>query len=90
MSISKKERKLLDEVRDVMRLHHYSIHTERAYCGWTERYIQYHNMTCREELMNGEAKIEAFLTHLAVDKGLSPSTQNQAMNALLFCDTNES
>ncbi|MBL7178456.1 MAG: integron integrase [Desulfobacteraceae bacterium] len=84
MSISKKERKLLDEVRDVMRLHHYSIHTERTYCDWIKRYIQYHNMTCREELMNGEAKIEAFLTHLAVDKEVSPSTQNQAMNALVF------
>ena len=82
--ISKKERKLLDEVRDVMRLHHYSIHTERTYCDWIKRYIQYHNMTCREELMNGEAKIEAFLTHLAVDKGVSPLTQNQAMNALVF------
>jgi len=41
-------------------------------------------MTCREEIMNGEAKVESFLTHLAVDKGLSPSTQNQAMNALVF------
>jgi site-specific recombinase XerD len=41
-------------------------------------------MTSREELINGEAKIEAFLTHLAVDKALSPSTQNQARNALVF------
>jgi integron integrase len=41
-------------------------------------------MTSREELINGEAKIEAFLTHLAVDKAVSPSTQNQAMNALVF------
>jgi integron integrase len=67
-----------------MRLHHYSIHTERTYCGWIKRYIQYHSMTSREELINGEAKIEAFLTHLVVDKALSPSTQNQAMNALVF------
>jgi hypothetical protein len=51
MSISKKERKLLDEVRDVMWLYHYSIHTERTYCDWIKRYIQYHNMTCREEIM---------------------------------------
>ena len=65
MSISKKERKLLGEVRDVMRLHHYSIYMERVYCGWIKKYIQYHNMTRRAELMNGEAKIEAFLTHLA-------------------------
>jgi integron integrase len=84
MSMPKKERKLLDEVRDVMRLHHYSIHTERTYCDWIKRYIRYHTMNCREELMNGEAKVESFLTHLAVDKEVSPSTQNQAMNALIF------
>lgn len=84
MSTLKKDRKLLDEVRDVMRLHHYSIHTERTYCGWIKRYIQCYIMTSREELINDEAKIEAFLTNLAVDKALSPSTQNQARNALVF------
>ncbi|MCW7074178.1 MAG: integron integrase [Methanophagales archaeon] len=84
MSRFKKDRELLDEARDVMRLHHYSIRTERTYCGWIKRYIQYHNMTSREELSNGEVKIEAFLTHLAVDRAVSPSTQNQAMNALVF------
>jgi len=83
MSTSK-DRKLLDEVRDVMRLHHYSIHTERTYCDWVKRYIQYHSMTGRQDLIDGEAKIEAFLTHLAVDKTVAPSTQNQAMNALVF------
>jgi len=41
-------------------------------------------MTCREGIINGEAKIEAFLTNLAVDKEVLPSTQNQAMNALVF------
>ena len=41
-------------------------------------------MTNRQDLIDGEAKIEAFLTHLAVDKNVSPSTQNQAMNALVF------
>jgi len=84
MSRLKKDRKFLDEVRDVMRLRHYSIHTERTYCGWIKRYIQYHSMMSREKLINGEAKIEAFLTHLAVDKALSLSTQNQARNALVF------
>jgi len=79
-----KDRKLLDEVRDVMRLHHYSIHTERTYCDWIKRYIRYHSMTGRQDLIDGEAKIEAFLTHLAVDKTVAPSTQNQAMNALVF------
>ena len=87
MSTSKntsKNRKLLDEVRDVMRLQHYSIHTERTYCAWIKRYIRYHNMTGRKDLIDGEAKIEAFLTHLAVDKAVAPSTQNQAINALVF------
>ncbi len=87
MSTSKntsKNRKLLDEVRDVMRLHHYSIHTERTYCDWIKRYIRHHSMTNRQDLIDGEAKIEAFLTHLAVDKNVAPSTQNQAMNALVF------
>jgi len=79
-----KHRKLLDEVRDVMRLHHYSIHTERTYCDWIKRYIRYHSMISRQDLIEGEAKIEAFLTHLAVDKDVAPSTQNQAMNALVF------
>lgn len=79
-----KGRKLLDEVRDVMRLNHYSIHTERTYCDWIKRYIRYHSMTNRQDLIDGEAKIEAFLAHLAVDKNVSPSTQNQAMNAMVF------
>jgi len=79
-----KDRKLLDEVRDVMRLHHYSIHTERTYCDWIKRYIRHHSMTGRQDLIDGEAKIEAFLKHLAVDKTVAPSTQNQAMNALVF------
>jgi len=77
-------RKILDEVRDVMRLHHYSIHTERAYCEWIKKYIIFHAMNSRDDLKDGEKKIEAFLTHLAVNKNVSPSTQNQAMNALVF------
>ena len=52
MSTSK-NRKLLDEVRDVMRLHHYSIHTERTYCDWIKRYIRYHSMTGRQDLGYG-------------------------------------
>jgi len=79
-----KHKKLLDEVRDVMRLRHYSIHTERTYCDWIKRYIRYHDMTSRQDLIDGEARIESFLTHLAVDKDVAPSTQNQAMNALVF------
>jgi len=81
---SYKEKKLIDEVRDVMRLKHYSIHTERTYIDWIRRYIKYHRMTNRNDLNEGEHKIEQFLTHLAVDRDIAPSTQNQAMNALVF------
>jgi hypothetical protein len=52
--------KLLDQVRRVMRLHHYSIHTERSYIDWIRRFIRFHRMHCREDLAGGEAKIEAF------------------------------
>lgn len=76
--------KILDEVRDVMRLHHYSIHTERTYCDWIKKYVHFHGMNSRDDLRGGEKKIEAFLTHLAVNKNVAPSTQNQAMNALMF------
>jgi len=83
MSIQK-DRKLLDEVRDYMRLHHYSIHTERTYCDWIKKYVHFHQMKSREDLTGGETKIETFLTHLAVKGNVSPATQNQAMNALVF------
>ena len=64
-----------------MRRLHYSIHTERAYCDWARRYVKYHGMSTRADLEEGTEKVEAFLTHLAVDRDVAPSTQNQAMNA---------
>jgi len=77
--------KLLDEVAKVMRLRHYSIHTERSYSDWIKRYVLFHGMQEREELFAAsEEKVERFLTYLAVDGQVSPSTQNQAMNALVF------
>lgn len=74
----------MDEVRNIMRLHHYSIHTERSYCDWIKRFVLFHQMKTRDDLNDGEVKIEQFLTDLAVNKHVSPSTQNQAMNALVF------
>ncbi len=76
--------KILDQVRNVMRVHHYSIHTERSYLDWIKRYITFHHMRSREDLAGAEAKIEAFLTSLAVHDRVAASTQNQAMNALVF------
>lgn len=81
---TQKNRKLLDEVQDYVRLHHYSIHTERTYCDWIKKFVQFHAMKSRNDLSRGEKKIELFLTHLAVQGNVSPSTQNQAMNALVF------
>jgi len=76
------KKKLLDQVRDVIRLKHYSIRTEEAYVSWIRRYILFHNKRHPREM--GSREIEAFLTHLAVNKHVAASTQNQAFNALLF------
>jgi hypothetical protein len=76
--------RLIEQVRNVMRLHHYSIHTERSYTDWIKRHIHFHHMRSREDLGNGESKIEAFCTDPAVNGKVSPSTQNQAFNALVF------
>jgi site-specific recombinase XerD len=76
--------KLLDEMRGVLRLHHYSIHTERSYLEWVVRYVRFHRMQSRADLQPAEAKIEAFLTDLAADRLVAASTQNQALGALLF------
>ena len=75
---------LLDVVRDRMRRRHYSIHTEHTYLDSVKRYVRFHSMQSRDELGPGEEKIEAFLTHLSRDRQMAASTQNQAMNALVF------
>ena len=76
--------RLLEEAREVLWRNHYSIHTERIYCEWVRRFVRFHGMTSRADLAGGEGKIEAFLTHLAVQGNVAPSTQNQAMHALVF------
>src|ERR671916_1618236 len=76
--------KLLDEVRQVLRLHHYSIHTERSYVEWIVRFVRFHGMRSRDGLSPAESKIESFLTDLAVNGNVAAATQNQAMNALVF------
>ena len=75
---------LIDDVRRVLRLHHYSIHTERAYVEWIVRFVRFHRMQSRADLGPAEAKIEAFLTDLAIQGNVAAATQNQAMNALVF------
>ena len=73
---------LVNRVRDLIRLKHYSIRTEKSYLSWILRYITFHNEQDPKEMANAE--IEAFLFHLAVDLNVSAATQNQAFNALLF------
>src|SRR3954467_15122424 len=74
--------KLLDRVRTELRVRHYSIRTEEAYLAWIKRYILFHGKRHPDEL--GEPEIAAFITHLAVEGRVAASTQNQALNALLF------
>jgi integron integrase len=75
-------KRLLDHVRDAIRLKHYSIRTEESYVTWIKRYILFHNKRHPKEMTTAE--IEAFLTHLAVQQNVAASTQNQALSALLF------
>ena len=74
--------RLLDEVRDRIRVRHYSRRTERAYVGWIRRFILFHDKRHPREM--GAAEVEAFLTHLAVAADVAAGTQNQALSALLF------
>lgn len=74
--------RLLDQVRAAIRTRHYSLRTEQAYCHWIKRYILFHGK--RHPLDMGAPEIEAFLSALATDRGVSASTQNQALAAILF------
>lgn len=78
----KKGKRLLDQVRDKIRLKHYSIRTEKCYIDWIKRYIFFHGKRHPKEMSVPE--IEAFLTDLAIRCNVAPSTQNQAFNAILF------
>src|SRR5690348_8243131 len=79
---SSAEPKLLDQMRGRVRAKHYSIRTEQAYIDWVRRFIFFHGRRHPREL--GPAEVETFLTHLAVRRRVSASTQNQAKSALLF------
>ncbi len=72
----------LGAVRDAIRVRHYSIRTEQAYVGWIRRFIRFHGRRHPREM--GEPEVAAFLTDLAVRHKVAPSTQNQALNALVF------
>ena len=73
--------KLFVQMRDALRLKHYSIRTETAYLSWVRRFIDFHR---RHPVQMGPPEIQSFLTHLAVRDKVAASTQNQALSALLF------
>jgi integron integrase len=75
-------RKLLDQVRDVLRIKHYSYRTEQTYIDWIKRYIIFHKKRHPKDM--GAPEIEAFLAYLAQERHVAASTQNQALSALLF------
>ena len=90
--------KLLGQMREVLRFHHYSIRTEKAYCQWVRRFILFHRGTTgpsapagssdpsgwRHPREMGAPEVVQFLTHLAAERDVTASTQNQALNALIF------
>ena len=77
------EARLLDQVREVLRYHHYAYRTEQTYCEWIVRYVKFHKARKHPREM-GKTEIEAFLSHLATHGNVAVSTQRQAMHALLF------
>ena len=75
--------KLMDQVRETLRYHHYAYTTEKTYCQWITRYIYFYEKKKHPREM-GEREIERFLSHLAVQENVSAATQKQALNALVF------
>src|SRR5690348_7635939 len=74
--------KLLDQVSEVIRFKHYSIRTEETYREWVRRFILFHGKRHPREM--GAVEVGRFLSHLAVERQVAASTQNQALNALVF------
>ena len=79
--------KLEDRLREKMKVKHYSGKTEETYVQWYRRYVLFHKERLGQAVHPAEmgaAEIECFLTHLAVNRDLAASSQNQALNALIF------
>ncbi|NKB24450.1 MAG: hypothetical protein GKR87_08775 [Kiritimatiellae bacterium] len=74
MKATSKPKKLLDQVREILRIHHYSIRTEQSYVKWVKDYIFFNGKKHPQEM--GIPEVERFLTHLAVNKNLASGTQN--------------
>ena len=76
-------KRLLEQVRDRLRAMHYSYRTEQAYLDWIKRFILFHGKRHPREM--GAREIEAFVSYLATGRGVSASTQTQALSAVLYC-----
>lgn len=76
------EQRLLTRASERARTEHLSLRTEQAYLHWIRRFMRFH--ADRDPARLGSAQVEAFLTHLAVDRRVAPNTQNQALAAILF------
>jgi integron integrase len=74
--------RLLDKVRQFIRLKGYSIRTEKTYVSWIKRFILFHDKRHPKDM--GKPEIEAFLSHLVINRNVASSTQNQAFSAILF------
>ena len=79
---SLKGKKLLDQVSDAIRLKHYAYRTEQTYKDWIKRYTLFHDKRHPKDI--GAEEIQSFLSHLAAEKNVAASTQNQALSAVLF------
>ncbi len=82
MTSARKASPFITDVRNAMRVRHYSLRTEQAYVHWIKRYIYFHGKRHPKDMASAE--VNAFLTHLAVNRNVAPNTQNQALNALNF------
>lgn len=86
MNNTSKKTSLLDEMRAKLRREGYAYSTENSYCDWVRRFVKFHAFESREAMLVDSAqKVESFLTDLAVVQNVAPSTQNQALNALVYC-----
>jgi integron integrase len=79
---SPKGKKLLEQVSDVIRIKHYSHRTEQTYMDWIRRYIIFHKKRHPKDM--GVEEIQGFISHLATERHLSASSQNQALSAIIF------
>ena len=74
--------RLMDQVRETLRFYHYAYNTEKSYVEWILRFIRFNGKKHPKDM--GKFEIERFLSHLAVNRNVAASTQNQAFNAIIF------